>query len=161
MNNPEREWGEPSRLSRHEVESRVGPVERLEVLGGGLANAVARIDQNRVFRLYRREPASCRKEARLLRLPWQSFRVPRVLEQGEDYLVLEFVAHRRLTADDGFALGQALAEIHQTTYETSGFLDANLKLEQPFRSLPQTLLDYALSQLQGDPLAQRYAAWMT
>ncbi|MGE0493736.1 MAG: phosphotransferase [Vulcanimicrobiota bacterium] len=160
MRNPERDWEQATRLSRDEVESRVGPVERLEVLGGGLANAVARIDQERVFRLYRRDPTSCRKEARLLKMPWQSFRVPRVLEQGEDFLVLEFVPHAPLTREDGFVVGRALAEIHQTTFVASGFLGSNLELERPFASLPQALLDYALSQLEGDPLRKSYADWM-
>src|SRR5581483_3413566 len=102
-------------------------------------------------RLYRRDPAVARKEEALLRRGWRSFRVPRVLEAGEDFLLLEHVPHRPLEGSEehGAAAGRALAEIHSVSFERAGELDASLEVRQPWDDLVGTLREYVASLSQG------------
>jgi hypothetical protein len=144
--NPERSWERAvTSLDRAEVERRLGPVsEPLEVLSGGLANLNVRVGRDKVIRVYQRDPRAMRKEAALLRRGWRSLRVPRVLSEGDDFLLLEHVAHVPLegTARHGAALGNALAEIHSLVFATAGFLDDTLKVAEPFPDLVGALADY-------------------
>jgi fructosamine-3-kinase len=120
-----------------------------DLLPGGRANVNVRIDDRRVLRIYQRDRHAVTKEATLLRRPWRSFVVPNLLEQGDDFLVIEFVAHSPLdyTPEDGAQLGTALAEIHATRYHASGFLDGDLNVAEPFVDLIVALEEYAASEL--------------
>ncbi|WP_437751621.1 phosphotransferase family protein [Sorangium sp. So ce1389] len=122
-------------LVRAEVERRIGPFPgEMEVLSGGLANVNVRVGAGRVVRVYRRDPGAASKEASLLARGWRSFRVPAVLSAGEDFLVLEHVAHGPLqdTAACGAAAGRALAEIHGVGFDRAGFLGPDLAVTWPF-----------------------------
>jgi hypothetical protein len=135
--NPERNWEHPDAQSidRAEVEQRLGrEVERFEVLSGGLANDNVRVDGDHVLRIYRRRPESMRKEAALLRRGWRSFRVPEIIAAGDDFLLLEHVAHGPIEGSTihGAAVGRALAEIHATTYASAGLLGPDAALTDPF-----------------------------
>ncbi|HEU4537084.1 MAG TPA: phosphotransferase, partial [Polyangiaceae bacterium] len=133
--NPERSWRRVLREpTRAEIEARVGPAPAYDVLSGGLANANVRLDGGRILRLYRRDVRALATEARLLAEPWDSFRVPRVLGRGDDFLVLEDVPHDRLPVDAtwGRAVGRALAEVHARRYLRPGFLAPDLRVERPF-----------------------------
>ncbi|HEV3191010.1 MAG TPA: aminoglycoside phosphotransferase family protein [Polyangiaceae bacterium] len=149
---PEAQWERAPALAfvdRAEVERRVGPTDGpLIVLDGGQANVNARIG-DRVVRLYRRDASSAPREARLLTYGWRTFRVPKVLSTGDDFLVLEYVDKRPVlgTGEHGSAVGQALAEIHGVTFERAGWLDASLRVERPFPDLVIALVDYARSLL--------------
>lgn len=129
-----------------------------EPLSGGLANANVRVG-DRVLRIYRRDPSVLRKEAALLRRRW-SFRVPRILDEGEDFLVLEYVPHRPLegTADEGAAVGRALAEIHAIKFDRAGFLGPDLRVADPFPDLLTALRNYVSFELRASPLHTRVLA---
>lgn len=119
-----------------------------ELLSGGLANANVRVG-SRVVRLYRRDPGTAAKEAALLRRPWRTFRVPRVLREGEGFLVLEWVAHSPLREEHGAATGVALAEIHGQTE----------LVEERFDDLVGALLDHVRPLLDAAAVAalERFA----
>jgi hypothetical protein len=159
--NPERLWSRVAPLAtldRSEIERRLGPIDgALEVLSGGLANTNVRIGADRVLRIYRRDPRSAPKEATLLRRGWRTFRVPRLLDAGNDFLLLEFVAHAPLEggAAQGAACGRALAEVHGLSFERAGFLDASLTVAEPFADLVGTLHGYARSCLDSSRLDER------
>ena len=95
--NPEEDWEPPEEASgveRREIVDRIGEFEGVwEVLGGGLANANVRIGGDRLLRIYRRDVEAKAKEAVLLGGGWETFRVPDVLEEGADFLLLEYVEH--------------------------------------------------------------------
>ena len=103
------------------------------MLPGGLANLNVRIGENRVLRIYVRDPESIDKEALLLGRGWDSFRVPAILGRGEDFLLLEYVPHGQLLGTDheGAAVGKALAEIHSIAFHTNGFLGPDLSIAEP------------------------------
>jgi fructosamine-3-kinase len=150
--NPERSWAPPvaTRIERSEVERRIGAFEGdVEVLGGGLANTNVRVG-GRVLRIYRRDRHALPKEAALLERGWHSFRVPRVLGRGEDFLLLEELVLVPLddTAEDGARAGHALAEIHSVKPGRSGFLDAELSVREPFDDVFSVLRDHALGCLE-------------
>jgi fructosamine-3-kinase len=164
--NPEDEWELPARsvVDADAVERRLGsPAAQLETLAGGRANVNLRIDDRRVLRIYERDRTSAGKEATLLRRDWRSFVVPRLLERGDDFLVIEFIPHVRLryTPDDGAQLGSALAEIHSMRFQQSGFLDHDLNVAEPFPDLVLALEEHAASEISraalspGSDLADR------
>jgi aminoglycoside phosphotransferase (APT) family kinase protein len=95
------------------------------------------------------------KEAALLGITWSSFRVPRILKTGSDFLLLEYVPHSSLqdTAEHGEILGRALSEIHSVKYETSGELNSDLKTEEPLEDLIAVMGNYALGFLDQPSLA--------
>jgi fructosamine-3-kinase len=132
--------GPVSVIDRDEVERRIGPTtETLELLGGGLSNSNIRVGRDRVLRIYRgldsgsifRDEAVVGKEATLASRDWQSFRTPKVLARGRDFLVCEYVEHTPLTEAHGAAVGQALAEIHAVTFERVGLLRDDLSIVRP------------------------------
>jgi aminoglycoside phosphotransferase (APT) family kinase protein len=133
---PEARWrNDRAPPTRNEIAARLGEAPAaVEVLSGGRANVNVRVDAGRVLRLYRRDVASLAVEAGLLGRPWGTFRVPRVLGRGADFLLLEYVAHGPLRGDaaDGVAVGRALAEVHALCYDRPGFLDADLRVARPF-----------------------------
>ena len=101
-------------------------------LSGGLANDTFRLGEEQVLRIYRRDPLSLVRERELLSRSWSSFRVPRVLDHGSDFLLLEYVPHAPLenTAEQGDAVGRALGEIHQTTFDGCGLFGDAIELQQ-------------------------------
>jgi fructosamine-3-kinase len=136
--NPESEWSQDDILgvTRDEIVERIGSLDApIQIFSGGHANSNVRIGGDRVLRIYRRDETSIEKEKRLLETEWASFRSPKVLEQGSDFLLMEFVPHEPLlgSREHGAAIGRALVEIHATAFEQCGFLaeDAG-HVEQPF-----------------------------
>jgi hypothetical protein len=158
LENSERAWLAPEAtcaFDRAEVERRIGPCpESLERLGGGQANLNIRVGQSELLRIYRRDPACAAKEARVLSLPWSSFRVPEVRAQGADFLRLEYVPHTPLEActEHARALGHALGEIHAHTFAQSGELGADLNVRLPFDDFVEALSSYAESSLASSEL---------
>jgi hypothetical protein len=147
--NPERYW-DPEQpmppLDRAEVERRIGSTsDALELLAGGLGNLNIRVGCNRVLRIYRGDKTCAAKEAALLSRGWQSFRVPSLSASGDDFLVLEFVAHEplRASAEHGTSVGRALAEIHAIAFPSAGPLAADLSVQHPFADPLTNLYDYA------------------
>lgn len=139
LTNPERHWDQPDEtrhIDRDQIADRIGPFEEdYEVVGGGLANLNVRIGQEKLLRIYCREIGARAKEGRLLNREWTALRTPAVLGQGRDFLVMEYVEHEPVVAtpEHGEAFGHALAEIHQQTYESCGFLDNDTSnVEKPF-----------------------------
>ncbi|MEY2929324.1 MAG: hypothetical protein RL033_73 [Pseudomonadota bacterium] len=165
LHNPERAWARPAALTSFdmgEVERRIGPAAgHVELLSGGLANLNLHIVGQGVLRIYRSHlgqddlggPA---KEARLLSLPWRRLRVPRVLQQGSDFLLLEHVPHRELQdgVEQGRAVGAGLAEIHARHFSHAGLLSAELTLRESFGSGLEQLEQYGNEQLQRTGLAE-------
>ena len=154
--NPEAAW-EPPAAARtadaQEVEQRIGTFEGdLTLLGGGLSNVNVLVE-GRVLRIYRRQARAAHLEAALLRQPWSSFRVPKLLSVGEDFLLLEHVAHGPVlgSAEHGAAVGRALAEVHSRSFAQAGFLDAALEVSSPFEDLVTALIDYMRSELARAP----------
>jgi hypothetical protein len=153
---PERAWERPAALSyidAAEVERRIGRFTGpVEILGGGQANLNVRVE-GRVLRIYRRDRDAIAVEAALLARRWSSFRVPAVLDRGEDFLLLEDVPHTRLAADEeaGMAVGRALSEIHADARPTAGLLDGELRVREPFDLLP-ALREHMAQQLRGSDL---------
>ncbi len=151
-----------------EVRRRIGQADApVEVLSGGAANLNLKVG-DRVVRVYRREPAALAREAVLLARPWRSFRTPRLLARGGDFLVLEFVPHGRLGDDGpaGVAAGRALAEIHSETFAVSGFLGPDLGVALPLPDFPGAMRAHLASSLErpaagsGDDLAARLLAFL-
>jgi aminoglycoside phosphotransferase (APT) family kinase protein len=126
--------------------------EPMRVLSGGLGNLNIRIGDHRVLRIHQRDPRSVDKEAHLLRRGWRSFRVPSLLDRGEDFLVLEYVAHGPLlgTAEHGAAVGEALAEIHGVKVDTCGFLDSELAVVEPLPNWIAALEEHVTGCFDGD-----------
>jgi fructosamine-3-kinase len=139
--NPEADWAPPRWDGvdvRAEACARVGDKYRSVVpLPGGHANLNLLLDGGMVLRIYVRDQAGIAKERRMLATQWQSFRVPKVLDVGSDFLVLESVVLRPVQDDSrhGKALGLAAAEIHATSFERAGFINADLQVVE---SLPAT-----------------------
>lgn len=138
LSNPEQGWvRDPRNLpdADQSVRERLGDVPGpIEPLGGGLANDSIRVG-DRVLRIYRREVDALYKERALLERAWRHVRTPSVLEVGADFLVLEYVEHGPLTdaTEHAEAVGRALAEIHATSFEQSGFLTTDAgRVERPF-----------------------------
>jgi aminoglycoside phosphotransferase (APT) family kinase protein len=155
--NPEDHWELPARrvVDAHAVEQRLGErALRIEPLTGGRANVNVRIDERRVLRIYERDRRAAGKEATLLQRDWRSFAVPRVLDTGDDFLVIEFISHSplRYTPEDGEQLGSALAEIHSTRFDACGFLDRDLNVAEPFTDLVLALEEHAASELSKSAL---------
>ena len=150
--NPERQWQLTARhgeVTTADIERRLGAhAGEWQLLSGGLANANVLVG-GRVLRIYRRDPGTLRLEAALLRRPWQSFRVPEILEIGSDFMLLEYVPHGPLlgSAEHGTAVGLALAEIHGSPFEHAGFLTPELQVAEPFPDLIPSLISYARSLL--------------
>jgi fructosamine-3-kinase len=151
--NPEREWtrvADLGWLNRHEVVRRIGPTTApLEVLPGGQANVNVRVGPDRVLRIYRRDRQARAREQALLGRRWESFVVPAVLDSGDDFLLLEHMAHGPLhaSAEHGATVGRALAEIHQTTFETTGLLGSALTVCHPFGDLADAFRSHAHAEL--------------
>jgi fructosamine-3-kinase len=152
--NGEDSWERPKQtqaLDQTEVERRIGSAsEPLEILSGGLANLNVRIGVGQVLRIYRRDPGVAGKECALLRSGWKSFRVPGVLMSGEDFLLMEYIAHKPIDGDavHGAAAGQALAEIHRVSYSQAGELNAELAVCRPFGDVIDAFREYAFSELE-------------
>ena len=179
LRNPELEWMRAPRRSidPHQVERRIGPTsEPLELLSGGLNNINIRVGRDRVLRIYRglesgtifRDASVVGKEATLASRDWRSFRTPKVLARGPDFLVFEYVEHMPLSEAHGAAVGCALAEIHAITFAATGLLGADLELRRPADWGPPgedmfTARDYGHSQLAevGPILHRELAARIT
>jgi len=133
LRNPEVAWSRaitPPQIDRDEIERRIGPTtEPIEVLAGGIANVNVRVG-DRVLRF--KDPSTLAKEKTLLERPWRTFRTPKVLATGEDFLLLEFLPLAPLPPTAGAAIGHALAEIHATRYPEIGLLAGDLTIAQPF-----------------------------
>jgi aminoglycoside phosphotransferase (APT) family kinase protein len=153
--NPESCWERAPALAsvdRAEIERRIGPFDGpVTVLAGGLANVNLRIG-DRVLRLYRRDPGAAACEAALLARGWTAFRVPKVLQAGDDFLVIEYVELGPVlgTREHGLAVGRALAEIHSVAFESSGLLDASLRIQRPFPDIVSALVVHARSRLRPE-----------
>ncbi len=149
--NPEDDWELPAPrvVDFDAVRQRVGAMSCVDVLSGGRANINVRVDDRRVLRIYQRDRRAAVKEATLLRRVWGSFVVPNLLEQGDDFIVIEFIAHSPLgySSEDGAQLGRALAEIHASRFQTSGFLDGHLNVADPFIDFIAALEEYAATEL--------------
>lgn len=107
------------------------------LLPGGLANLNIRVGREWVLRVYERDPAALAKERLLLERGWQRFRVPRIVDHGADYLLLEHIELRPLrdSADHGESVGAAAAEIHGVCLDTSGVLGPDLAVTEPLPDL--------------------------
>jgi hypothetical protein len=151
--NPEREWARATHLGsidREEVERRIGLTSApLEVLSGGQANVNVRVGVDRVLRIYRREPEARAREQALIERGWESFVAPAILDSGDDFLLLEHIAHGPLYASDdhGAAVGRALAEIHRTRFAAPGRLGPDLTVREPFGDLADAFRSHAQSEL--------------
>ncbi len=151
---PEADWERaPSTriIARDEVERRIGAnTAPLQVLGGGHANVNIRVGTERVLRIYRRDRRALAREKALLSHPWGSFRVPRLLADGEDFLLLEYVHHRPLSdvPEHGAAAGRALAEIHSTGYQVAGHFGVELEVADPLPDFPAAVADHVQERLQ-------------
>lgn len=153
--NPERAWHANRVLpvpDREEATRRIGPFEgRVKNLSGGLANESLLIGHDRVLRIYRRDVAALKIEHQLLTRNWQEFRVPELLEAGEDFLLLEYVPHDPLLnlREHGEAVGRALAEIHQTNYPGHGLLGPDLQVSERWKNFPDKIEEYIRSMLEN------------
>lgn len=139
LENPERNWeqtGEAAAIDREEIRARIGDVDgSYELLDGGLANANVRVDDDRLLRVYRRDVGALDKEAALLEREWRAFRVPEVLDRGDDFLVLEYVDHGPIgdAPEYAEAVGRALAEVHRIGFAEPGFLGPEAgRVVEPF-----------------------------
>jgi hypothetical protein len=154
LRNPEPTWERAeniSVLSVLDVERRLGKVDsELQLLSGGQANLNIRVGADRVLRIYRRDPATLRKEVELLTRPWASFQVPALLERGDDFLLIEFVAHTPLTgsAAHGEWAGRALAEIHSHAYSSSGFFGRGMSIVERLDDFIEGLSRYVREQFE-------------
>jgi len=167
LRNPERQWERPAETTRidvAEVERRIGRCDaEPEILSGGLANTTVRVGAGRILRIYRRDPAAVAREAAILARGWRSLVVPRVLTRGDDFLLLEEIAHAPLgdSAEHGAALGRALAEIHAARHERAGLLGPGLSVAEPFPDWFEAFRGHALASAAspaGDgALAERIA----
>jgi fructosamine-3-kinase len=150
--NPEPEWERPALLcsfEREDVTRRIGAAGApLRLLSGGLANVNIRVGDEHVLRIYRRDPSAAQKEASLLSRAWRSFRSPRLLMHGADFVLLEHLVLEPLdgAADSGAALGRALAEIHATRFAVAGLLGPDLSVREPFPDALAALHGYVLVQ---------------
>lgn len=158
--NPEREWERPdavTHVERGDIEARIGPVSVApEVLSGGLANLNVRVGDGRVLRIHRRDPGVTAKEAALLRRPWRTFVVPRVLASGPDFLLLSEVPHGPIADGPahGEELGRALAELHETRFDRAGFLGPALDVAEPFADWFDAHREHAVDALARAPALQ-------
>jgi fructosamine-3-kinase len=155
LSNPELGWErgpEEPQSTLKEAAARIDCAGlELELLSGGLANTNIRVGREKVLRIYRQDAGRLSKERALLEKGWDHMAVPAVLEAGPDFLVLNYVPHRRLEdrCEHAEAVGRALAEIHSVPYERWGLLDAQLKLKDEFPDLVDSLLVYAASCFEG------------
>ena len=150
--NPEINWHREravghalERVALDAVRDRIGEVsEEVTLLSGGLANDSFRIGNDKVLRIYRRDPESLSREYALLGRSWGRFRVPAILERGEDFLLLEFIPHRSLEsrAEHGRATGLALAEIHEQSFDVCGMFGASICIESPWEDFTAAIEDY-------------------
>ena len=154
----------PNLETRWHAEHKSAPVDLGEItkrvpdfdgdavpLSGGLANDTFRLGDDRVLRIYRRDPLALPREFEVLSRPWQHFCVPRILDRGDDFLVLEFVPHGPLcnTAEQGRAVGLALGEIHQTTFDTCGIFGSSLDVVKPWPDFAGEIEKYINSYVEG------------
>ncbi len=159
LDNPERAWTRPPPDSavRDVVEALLGPVDdTLQLLAGGQASLCIGLN-DRVLRIVR-DPTTLDLEEALMSMGWGFFRSPRMLGRGDDWLLVERVAHGPLRSLDGAAAGAALAEIHALSVEACGWLDGALRLREPLPSFAQALLDHAASLPLDAPLTERLLA---
>ncbi len=137
-----------------DVEQRLGPcAEPITLLSGGLANLNLRIGDERVLRIYRRDAKELPKEAALLQRNWTSFRVPRVLDRGTDYLLLEYVEHAPLPDSEGSGalVGTALAEVHEQAFAMHGDFDSEGTVIAPMPDFPEALGAHTRSEVLKGP----------
>ena len=112
--NPETKWHAEHRKPKivvTEVWQRIGQTnEEISCLSGGLANATFCVGGNRVLRIYQRDARALPRERELLSREWKSLRVPRLLDEGSDFLLLEYVPHQPLenSSQHGQAVGAVL-----------------------------------------------------
>jgi len=172
LTNPESAWQrerpQPT-LDPAAVQSRLGSCPGdARLLSGGLVNLNVQVAPDRVLRIHLREPGVTARERALLEHPWRALRVPRVLDGGADWLLLEFVDHTTLhdTPHAGRDCGRALAEIHQAlTPASHGFLGGGLTVETPLPDIGAALRDHVLERLDSPigavlgELSDPIAAW--
>jgi Ser/Thr protein kinase RdoA (MazF antagonist) len=120
------------------------------VLSGGLRSVNVLVGEDRVLRAGLAAPDLAR-EAAILRRVAPLVRVPRVLAEADGALLLEYVPHEELpdVAPAGAAAGRAAARIHSVAFDRSGFLDASLRVAEPFPSALDGLRAYADGLLAG------------
>lgn len=170
--NPETAWHAEhgnAPVDLKEVTERIGPLSvAVQPLSGGLANKTIRLGDDRVMRLYTRDRTALPKEAVLLSRQWATFRTPKILDSGEDYLVLSYVPHRPLQNSQrhGAAVGEALAEIHQEQTDMSGLFDDRFQIAEPFPDFMASMMGYvatlsfaATDTVIRDRLPEAMAQW--
>lgn len=130
---------------------------------GGLANTNLQIILDRVpgavlLRLYQRDHTQAEKEAAIGQRLADQVPVPRYLhigtnEEGRRYAVVEWIegtllanllldASPDMTRQLGNEAGRVLAAIHAVHFETSGFLDGDLKVSRPLKADADWLENY-------------------
>lgn len=176
LENPEALWEPPDAtrsVSKDEIAGRIGrSPDSWRILSGGNANANVLLSSE-VLRIYRRDPTQLKKEKALLGRAWKTFRVPKLLGDGDGFLRLEYVPNGPLPAARawGRRTGCALAEIHSTTFRCGGFLDGALQVTEPLPDLLQALQKHAWEKLAGEagshlgelvvPVRNALEAWMS
>ena len=159
-------------------------VEGITQLQGGLANTNLRVDlaggeAPLVLRLYQRDPKQAALEHALSRCLESQVTVPRFLHLAEDnpvtgqaYAVVEWIEGeqldpvlRRLDAQEvrhfAEAIGRTLAAIHDVTFPSFGFLDADLSVSTEVDLGRNGLLDYLKTCLIEGPGAARLGEELT
>ena len=149
--NPEEEWvpsKQVSVVSRAEVEKYLGPTpDHLRSLSGGQSNTNIQVGEEKVLRFYRRDSEAAGKELSLLQKSWKNFVSPQVISSGAGFILMNYVKHSSLEdgAEQGEAVGKALAEIHSFQYPTGGFLKADLSVEEPMEKFVEDMWAYLCS----------------
>lgn len=157
--NPETTWRTESRSASDlsaTARERVGTsFDSVRLLAGGQANLNLLLDGHRVLRVFARDPATAAKECSLLERAWEAFRVPKILDQGEDFLLLEWIELTPVSDSTGSGekVGAAAAEIHATEFSEVGFLGVDLKVDSPLPSA-RGYVAATLEEL-GDPWIRR------
>lgn len=136
--NPETAWHAEKGIDTVDMNAvfkRIGGVsEQITPLSGGLANENLRIGHDKVLRIYKRDVTALSRECELLSRSWKQFRVPKVLDRGDDFLVLEYVNLSPLenSKRSGEVVGIALAEIHQKTFDSGGLFGEGIAVDEPW-----------------------------
>ncbi len=123
------------------------------LLPGGLRTLNLQVGRDVVLRASLAPEHDLAKEAALLRSAADVVRVPCVFDVGPRALLLEYVAHEELldTPAAGTAAGRAAARIHRRTFARSGFLDARLRVAEPFPDAWTGLTQWGAWCLGGTP----------
>jgi len=126
------------------------------------------VGRDRVLRIYRRDAAALLREREILSRKWRSFRVPRILDGGVDFLLLEFVNHTPLqnSSQQGEAVGRALSEIQQSQFECCGSIDKGLRLAEQWKCFPKAIEEFIRAACEANenvrhrPLLRKCVDWI-